>query len=738
MPPIHRMPAASLLNAGIACASVALVLPVAGVSAPLAAQEQVSTGLMVSDGLDTGEDTRLQRAIEPDSPEALATAPTDPQAAATNARSIFLREEFARFAPRNALDMARQVPGFTIRGGSGARGLGQADANVLINGRRISGKSNGPVEALQRITSDDVVRLELVDGASLDIGGLTGQVLNVITSSSGRITGQFRTAPQFRTRGTPARLYDGSVGIAGGGAKDEWNLALRNNSMRLGNDGPSELVNGAGELFERREDKVNFNTDRMSLGGTYSRTADSSNVLNFNGEVFGVIYRETEISQQDNFVIPIMRERLFRVSRNQTGFELGGDYEFAAGPGRLKLIGLHRLEGLPHTTFAETSFSDGRPLTGSEFRRDVEQGESIVRSEYTFPALGGSFVAAMEGALNFLDIDADLQLRDAAGVLQPAVLPGASARVDEERADAGLTFSRALAPNVQFQASLGGEFSRLSQSGPFGLTREFVRPKGFVALDWKAARSFNLSGRIERAVGQLNFFDFIARVDLELDRADGSNGNLAPPQSWVYELETSLRLGAFGNANLRGFYEDIADIVDQIPLTGGGQALGNIPAARRYGLNGDVTLLSDGFGWNGTRVDLRFQFRGSEVADPLLGTPRELSGNELTNLRGNMRHDFADKVWALGGSFDWQEFAPQVRLDEVSLRSYSFGMASAFVENKNVAGMTVRGSISNLLDRSNFFDRTVFADRLTGTVAFAESRARRFGTIFTLEIEGSF
>lgn len=707
-------------------------LAFAALAAPLAAQDPAG------ENIEAGEDERLQRALDPDLPEAEEAVAAEPEIGTTNARSIFPREEFDRFAPRNALDMARQVPGFTIRGTSGARGLGQADANVLINGRRISGKANGPVDALQRITADDVVRLELVDGASLDIGGLTGQVLNVVTSSSGRITGQFRTAPQFRTRGTPARLYDGTLGLAGGGTKDEWNVALRNNSSRLGNDGPSELRNAAGAVFERREEKVNFNSDRISLSGAYGRTADNGNVLNLTGDLFGLIYRETETSRQDNLAIPIRRERLFRVERDQSGFEFGADYEFVAGPGRLKLIGLHRLEELPQLTLAETRFADARPLAGSEFRRDVSQGESIARAEYTFPALDGSLVAAMEGALNFLDIDAELQLRDAAGVLQPTLLPGASARVDEERADAGLTYSRTLAPTLQFQASLGGEYSRLSQSGPFGLTREFWRPKGFVALDWKAARAFNLAGRIERSVGQLNFFDFIARVDLELDRADGSNANLVPPQSWVYELETSVRLGAFGNANLRGFYEDIEDIVDQIPLTGGGQGVGNIAAARRYGVNGDLTLLSDGFGWNGTRVDLRFAFRGSEVADPLLGNTRELSGNELVNLRGNLRHDFAGKVWAMGGSFDWQDFAQQVRLDEVSLRSYSFGMASAFVENKNVAGMTVRGSISNLLDRRNFFERTVFTDRLAGAISFAENRTRRFGTIFTLEIEGSF
>ena len=659
-------------------------------------------------------------------------------ATATNTRSTFTPEDFARFAPRSALDMARQVPGFAIREGDGARGLGQADTNVIINGRRISGKANGPVEALQRISAEDVVRLELVDGASLDIGGLSGQVLNVVTASSGQVTGQFRAAPQFRSRGTPARLLDGSIAIAGGGNKDEWNLSLRNAAMRLGNDGPSALRNGAGEVFERREERVQFNTDRISLSGTYSRTADKGNTLNLTGEVFGVIFRENEISVQDNLIIPLQRERELLIKRDERGVEVGADYEFAAGPGRLKLIGLHRIEELPQLSRTLFNFSDGRPQSGSEFDRDVKQGESIVRTEYTLPALGGSFVFAVEGALNFLDIEADLQVRDAAGVLQPVVLPGASARVDEERADQGITYSRALASTLQFQASLGGEFSRLSQSGPFGLTREFLRPKGFVALDWKAAPTFNLAGRIERAVGQLDFADFIARVDLNLDRADASNANLVPPQSWVYELETSVRLGPFGNANVRGFYEDISDIVDQIPLDGGGQAVGNLPSARRYGVNGDLTLLSDGFGWKGTRMDFRFAFEDSEVTDPLLGTQRQLSDSELITLRGNLRHDFSDKVWALGGAFDWQEFSPRVRLDEIALRSFSFGMASAFIENKNVAGMTLRGSIANLLDRRNFFDRTVFADREAGIITFAESRVRRFGTIFTLEIEGSF
>ncbi|MBA4009756.1 MAG: TonB-dependent receptor [Erythrobacter sp.] len=665
-------------------------------------------------------------------------APSDMPAPDANTRSTFTPEDFARFAPRTALDMARQVPGFAIRDTDDARGLGQADTNVLINGRRISGKSNGPVEALQRIPLDDVVRLEVVDGASLDIGGLSGQVLNVVTRSTGRITGQFRVAPQFRTRGTPAQLLDGRIGIAGGGAKTEWNLSLDNDSNRRGDEGPERVFNAAGQLIETREEKSNFNSDLINLSGSFTRKADNGNILNLTGEVEALIFSETERSAQTGLVTPEVRNRLFRRTEDSRSFELGGDYQFTFGPGQLKLIGFYGLEDTPEVANVLTEFADGRAPTGSRFISDTRSGETIARGEYTLAALGGNLVAAIEGARNFLEIDAELAVRDGAGVLQPTPLPGASARVDEDRIDGGLTYSRALASNLQFQGSLGAEFSRISQSGAFGLSRQFFRPKGFVSLDWKARDGVNLAGRIERVVGQLEFDDFLAGVDLDQDREDGSNGALVPPQSWMSELELSLNLGALGKANLRGFYEDITDIVDQIPLPGGGQAVGNIPSAQRYGIGGDITLLSDGLGWKGTRFDLRFALQDSRVRDPLLTTPRELSGNERVNLRGNLRHDFADKVWAVGGMFDWMDFTPVVRLDEVSRRSQTFGFASVFVENKDVAGLTVRGMIGNLLDRRNKFDRTVFADRAAGLASFSESRRRSFGQIVTLEIEGTF
>lgn len=692
----------------------------------LAAQERVGAGEAAGDISQPGEN------------QPAGAVPAAPEAAAATTRSTFAPEEFARFAPRSALDMARQVPGFAIRSGDGARGLGQADTNVLVNGRRISGKSNGPVEALRRISAEDVVRLELVDGASLDIGGLTGQVLNVVTQSSGRITGQYRYSPEFRSFGTPARLLNGSLALAGGGAKSEWTLALRNDSNRRGNEGIEQVFGPTGALIALRDEQSNFNTDRISLSGSFTRSADNGNVLNLTGETQGFFFRETEVSRQNAPGAPIDRVRNLNRTEDEFNFELGADYQFALGPGQLKLIAYHRYEDSPFTNAVTTTLAGGGALQGSVFVQDADEAETILRSEYTFRAGGGNLVAAIEGVRNFLEINSALKVRDGAGVLQPAPLPGASDRVDEDRIDAGLTFSRALADNLQLQLSAGAEYSRLSQAGPQGLTREFIRPKGFAALDWKVSPALNIAGRVERVVGQLNFFDFIASVDLDQDRTDVSNANLVPEQSWAYELEASWRLGALGNITVSGFVNDFTDIVDQIPIAGGGQAPGNLPSARFYGIESNSTLLSDGLGWKGTRLDLAASWTTSAIRDPLLGTVRQVSGIELFTVNLTFRHDIPASDWAFGGDTSWRKNAREVRLDEIFLNQPSFGFASAFVENKNLAGMTVRARVGNLLNQVDRFSRTIFDNRAAGQIAFSEQRDRRFGTIFTLDVEGSF
>src|SRR5690606_32530597 len=63
------------------------------------------------------------------------------------------------------------------------RGLGQATANVLINGERFAAKSTDVLTELRSISATNVQRIEIVDGATLNISGLSGQVANIVTVS---------------------------------------------------------------------------------------------------------------------------------------------------------------------------------------------------------------------------------------------------------------------------------------------------------------------------------------------------------------------------------------------------------------------------------------------------------------------------------------------------------------------------------------------------------------------------
>lgn len=126
----------------------------------------------------------------------------------------FPADYFSDFAPRTALDMAERVPGFSIPGGNNSgRGLGQGGGNVRINGARISGKSASPQDTLSRIPANTVLRLEILDGASLSIPGLSGDVINVTTKAD-TFSGTWEWQPELREKQSPNWL-NGNIAASG-------------------------------------------------------------------------------------------------------------------------------------------------------------------------------------------------------------------------------------------------------------------------------------------------------------------------------------------------------------------------------------------------------------------------------------------------------------------------------------------------------------------------------------------
>ena len=152
-------------------------------------------------------------------------------------RSVYQPADFNQYGPVNALDMVRRIPGFAIiRDDSGNRGFGQARGNVLINGQRVSAKSNGAELALGRIAAARVLRIEVLDGTKTEIPGLTGQVVNVITDGEASIDGTWRYKIRLREN-LPPSLNEGTITLAGTKGAVSWTLEANSAPQRNGDAG---------------------------------------------------------------------------------------------------------------------------------------------------------------------------------------------------------------------------------------------------------------------------------------------------------------------------------------------------------------------------------------------------------------------------------------------------------------------------------------------------------------------
>jgi len=643
---------------------------------------------------------------------------------------------FEQYAPRTAQDMVGNIPGFQIQGGDNKRGLGNGGANVLINGERISGKTSAR-DQLSRITAPNVVRIEIADGTSLDIPGLSGQVANVITKSSG-MSGTWEWEPEWRNDLKPSILR-GSVTLSGERGNLSYSAKLQNNTFRNGNKGPEQLFTPDGTVFETRDEASRFNGDNpgASVNLTWKPKEDHIGNLNLEYNLFN--FNSREISKRTaQTARGVSQETLFSRAEDEWNAEAGGDYEFPAGPGKLKFIGYYRFEHSPTVSRFDVFDPAFGQTEGSRFFRVADEAEMIARTEYSLnTGEGEEWQLGLEGAFNYLDIESSLlELNN--GVFEDAVLDGANSRVEENRAEATLTHSHNFSPKLKLQASVGAEYSQISQTGDTGQVRSFVRPKGFVTTTFKPDDSLDIRFKIEREVGQLNFFDFISSVSVQDDFDTAGNADIVPAQSWLGEIELDKDFGGGNTFKARFYGARISDLVDRIPI-GDGDAVGNIDSANRYGFDLSSTIKGDKWGLDGTQLDLKYEYRKSAVDDPLLGFSRRLNGDKISFWSAEFRHDIPNSKWAWGFYSDQFIDAPVFRLSTVNNFDFNGPWSQVYVEHKDVYGMKVRMTLKNLFDAGDEFKREVFTDRRDlGVLDFTEDRARTFGMFFQLDVSGTF
>ncbi|WP_155839979.1 TonB-dependent receptor plug domain-containing protein [Hyphomonas jannaschiana] len=653
-----------------------------------------------------------------------------------SAVSDYAPADFAQYNPQTALDMVNRIPGFSIQGDDdGSRGFGQASGNILINGQRVSGKSNGAEAALGRISATRVVRIEVVDGTTLDIPGLSGQVVNVTTDGEGGMSGTWRWKSRFRENLTPY-FHEGVVTLSGGDERLNWSVEASSLPERGAHAGWESITTAGGTLLERRKEDVTNIADNASVSGSLSWTPSSGVVANLNGRVGIYQFDRKEISK--TFPVDGLEgRRLFLSGEDEWNAEFGGDYELGFGPGRLKAIGLIRRENSPVNDSVRIGVVDGSDFSETRFSQTVDEGEYIGRGEYAWATgEGRDWQVSVENAFNFLEAETGLSIARDGQPFEIIPLPGANSRVEENRWEAAVTHGRALTEALRLQVSLGAEYSELTQSGDNTNAREFTRPKGFVSLSWQADPKLKLTARLDREVGQLDFFDFISSVNLNADNGNSGNAEIVPQQAWKWSLQAEKDFGAWGAATLNTYYSDIEDIVDRVPI-GTGDGPGNLDTAWEIGVTLDTTLKLAKLGIPGGELTSFAEVYDSEVTDPLTGEVRRINDSQLYYVNMEFRQDVPGTDWAWGAFAEKFERNPYYQLGESGVEASTPGYAYAFVEHKDVFGLTATLAVGNLLNQKDNFRREIYETNRLGPVASIEDRNRRFGPIAIFELRGT-
>ena len=657
-------------------------------------------------------------------------------------KRVYAPTDFARFAPKTAYDILVQVPSLTIHNvDTTERGLGQASENVLINGQRIANKL-GAVDLLQRTPASSVDRIEIVDASSLGIAGLVGQVANVILkagTAASKGSGQYEWRLNARAHFTEPELLGGSVSYSDKLGPVDYTLSVRNGYGRGGLGGPVNVFDANHvptqtwrESYKSQHEEVN---SELKLG-IHPGSSVGNLTLNYTP------YWNPQFQNQFRTILAT-NEVLNRTNETSlAGYtaDINGDYEFALGPGRLKLIGLRHWEHEPLVNTDITRFiTTGSDSIGTRFSRDTHLGEVIGRSEYHWKTGRNDWQVSFERAFNYLDQKGGLFNLDPNGTFVQVPFPEGSGKVTEVRYESIVTLSRPLARNLDMQLAAGAEVSKLDRVTDTEPARKFFRPKGSLTLGWHPAKDWDVSLKFRRRVGQISFYDFLAQPKLSEDRENAGNPQLVPPQSSEFETEVSHDLGRWGKTRLNFHYYSVSDIVDVIPIGTDGQGIGNLPHADRLGAESTSTINLDPLGFHGAKVDLNLGGEWTSVKDPLTHKRRPIT--DVQDFWGSvqLRHDIPGTPFAWSVYFQHQHYTRNYYLTEIYRQLDLPSISGFYVEDKNLMGLTVRFTVDNVPEGWHLFDRVIYSGfRNVAPVASYERHHDLVGPLFTLSIKGTF
>ncbi|GHF23986.1 hypothetical protein GCM10017044_18200 [Kordiimonas sediminis] len=669
------------------------------------------------------------------SPTVSAASPPAPENYAT--------EYFEARDPSNALQMVQFIPNAdsVLSGGGGGRGLGGRSERLLINGKRITGKSTGAQTVLEQMPPDSVETIEVYRNGAEHLG-LTGSnmVVNVVLKpGSSALTGRWATEAILKNRG----------------------IMAPNASVNLNYRNGSRLVTLGAEIFERKtefqkvrtrdsiEEVEVYNADRT---GDYTR--DGLNFsFGYNDQLFsdvamslnGLLKFQDEKVIRDEAFTEVVDEALVQSNEDQmrdqklTAYELSANLDGELSSSTSLTLTMLQSYNDRWENEDREEVADNLPVAATRSAEDRERGESVVRATLNSPFLDGWSVRyGAEGAYNYLQKDQEEFTGDNLEELEIIDIDNASAEVDEMRGEVFANLSKSVSDDTRLEVSSIYEFSKIRQKGEdVAQSRQlaFFKPRIALTHDLNASEKVNVD--FGRNVGQLNFDEFITSVDLDEGKVEAGNPDLSPTKNWRLALVYEKQLAeSAGRIRVKAFHLWMDDAIGDVPF-GDTSVTGNIGKAKRFGVE-----LKSSFIWRGedeTKLDFRVLAQDSTIIDPFLNEKRLMSGFAKYHLSASLDRSFQEWGGRIGGSLNWSSKRYWFDYNETGHWGGEAPSLNLFVEKKLSDVVRLSVSANNILSPATGSEKIRYADsRLLGTVDYFETEYNPQDPSFTISLSGQF
>lgn len=663
------------------------------------------------------------------------------QAVGASGVRLFASAYFERFNAATALDMVRQLPGFVFRDSDrDTRGYAGSAGNVLINGRRPSGKAVSLQDTLARIPAGNIASVELVPAGAP--GYETGQdsvVANVVLhgEASASTTVEASLLAYDDDHVSPSfEWIRSSVS-----ADRSWSISLGSFSDHHAWRGTERLYDGAGALVSERRFHDPWTFKDVDLTFNLEQALNPDAALQF--QVYARGFDFDRPGFFDNFEVDslgVLAPRGRDLSRSDRWAE-----EYEINPViEASIADVWRVEGraLARTyTFNDASRSE-LAATGvvTESRQVRTDREFLARAAVTrHVGAVGALEFGAESALNSRDQDLAITVDAGSGPTR-FDLPGANAKVEERRSEIFTVYAGTLAPRISTEAGLRYEQSTITRTGGDANEQSFafLKPALRLRFDQTPRRHFRVSA--ERLASQLNFADYLSIIDFaQGGQLNGGNPTLAPSTRWRFEAGGEQRFASGSVAGVVFFDERISDVIDRAPVFGGAfDAPANIGDARRRGVTLNVSAPLDVVGLADARLDVTGSVEQSEVTDPVTGETRELSGAERHAISMELRKRFPARDLNVNLRLSRTADARTFRLDRIDVEP-NVTEGYAYVESTRVPGVVMRFGLDYLFDEED--DRrfiTFVGDRASGVVDTELVRTKRQSAFLNVQIRATF